>query len=149
MTSRRRDRHQRGLRGPLALENAWTALPARIRRPSSNTEFFAEAMGAALDRVSRQCPEALEGVSVGFEDVPHLETAWSADQVPLAAALEATPERPSQLIIYRRPLEHRAATRRGLSILVYRTMVEQLSALTGRSVSEIDPDDARDAEDPE
>ena len=33
-------------------------------------------------------------------------------------------------------------SRRGLRILVYRTIVEQLSALTGRSVEEIDPDGA-------
>jgi hypothetical protein len=45
-------------------------------------------------------------------------------------------------VIYRRPLEHRAMSRRGLRILVYRTIVEQLSALTGRSVDEIDPDGA-------
>ena len=46
------------------------------------------------------------------------------------------------MVVYRRPLEHRAASRRGLRILVYRTIVEQLSALTGRSVDEIDPDGA-------
>ena len=45
-------------------------------------------------------------------------------------------------MVYRRPLEHRAASRRGLQILVYRTIVEQLSALTGLSVDEIDPDGA-------
>ena len=38
-------------------------------------------------------------------------------------------------------------TRRGLRILVYRTIVEQLSALTGRSVDEIDPDGAGADED--
>ena len=69
-------------------------------------------------------------------------SAWAGDQVPLAAALEGTPERPAQVVVYRRPLEHRAASRRGLRILVYRTIVEQLSALTGRSVDEIDPDGA-------
>jgi hypothetical protein len=45
-------------------------------------------------------------------------------------------------VVYRRPLEHRAVSRRGLRILVYRTIVEQLAALTGRSVEEIDPEGA-------
>jgi hypothetical protein len=60
--------------------------------------------------------------------------------VPLAAAVDAVPDRSAQVVVYRRPLEHRAASGRGLRILVYRTIVEQLSALTGRSVSEIDPE---------
>ena len=62
--------------------------------------------------------------------------------MPLASAVEATVARPAQVVLYRRPLEHRAASREGLRILVHRTVVEQLSALTGRSVTEIDPDGA-------
>ncbi|MGH3340230.1 MAG: metallopeptidase family protein, partial [Propionibacteriaceae bacterium] len=89
-----------------------------------------------------QCPDVLVGITFGIEDVPHFDMAWSSDQVPLAAALEATANQPGQVVIYRRPLEHRAVSRRGLRILVYRTIVEQLAALTGRSVEEIDPDGA-------
>jgi Zincin-like metallopeptidase len=62
--------------------------------------------------------------------------------VPLAAAVEGMASQPGKVVIYRRPLEHRAMSRHGLRILVYRTIVEQLSALTGRSVDEIDPDGA-------
>ena len=64
--------------------------------------------------------------------------------VPLAAAVETGATREAQVVIYRRPLEHRAASRRGLRILVYRTVVEQLAALTGRGVDEIDPGGSRD-----
>ena len=60
--------------------------------------------------------------------------------MPLAAAISGDADRLSQVVVYRRPLEHRAASRTGLRILVYRTVVEQLSALTGRSVAELDPD---------
>jgi hypothetical protein len=102
----------------------------------------------AVERVARQCPEALAGISIGIEDVPYLATAWSGAEVPLASALEGNQERGSQVVVYRRPLEHRAASRRGLRILVYRTIVEQLAALTGRSVDEIDPEGAgRDEDD--
>jgi hypothetical protein len=55
-------------------------------------------------------------------------------------ATEAGEHTPRQVVVYRRPIEHRAVSRRGLRILVYRTIVEQLSALTGRSVNEIDPE---------
>ena len=101
--------------------------------------MFNDAVHAAVDRIAGQCPEALVGVTFGIEDVPFFDTAWSGNQVPLAAAVEATPDRLGQVVVYRRPLEHRAVSRRGLRILVYRTVVEQLSALTGRSVSDIDP----------
>jgi hypothetical protein len=114
--------------------------PAR----AGKSEFFADAVQAAVDRISRQCPDALAGVTVGIEDVPLLESAWTGSRVPLAAAVEAVPDRPARVVVFRRPLEHRAASRRGLRILVYRTIVEQLSALTGRSVEEIDPEGLSD-----
>jgi Zincin-like metallopeptidase len=139
--SHRRDRHGRGLRGPLALPNALAARRAQPPHPASKADFFSEAVHDAVDRVGLHCPEALVGITFGIEDVPHFDMA-SSDQVPLAAALEATASQPGQVVIYRRPLEHRAVSRRGLRILVYRTIVEQLSALTGRSVEELDPDGA-------
>jgi hypothetical protein len=117
-----------------------TSRPAQPPAPASRLEFFNDAVQSAVDRIAQQCPDALLGVAIGIEDVPYLETTWSDSRVPLAAALDAVPDRPAQVVVYRRPLEHRAASRRGLRILVYRTIVEQLSALTGRSVDEIDPD---------
>ena len=147
MSSRRRDRHARGLRGPLALANPYSHRPARPARPASKAEFFIEAVQDAVERVARQCPDALVGVTFGVEDVPYLATPWSGGRVPLAAAVDGDADQLSQVVVYRRPLEHRAASRRGLRILVYRTVVEQLSALTGRSVSEIDPDGAGADED--
>ena len=147
MSNRRRDRHARGLRGPLALANPYSRRPAHPFRPASKADFFNEAVQDAVERVARQCPDALVGVTFGVEDVPYLATAWSGDQVPLAAAIDGDADHLSQVVVYRRPLEHRAVSRRGLRILVYRTIVEQLSALTGRSVDEIDPDGAGAEED--
>ncbi|HET9871575.1 MAG TPA: metallopeptidase family protein [Propionibacteriaceae bacterium] len=140
MSVRRRDRHSRGLRGPLALPNPLTGRAASPPRPANKSDFFADAVHRAVERIARQCPDVLVGVTFGVEDVPVVDTDWSGDRVPLAVALEADPERLAQVVVYRRPLEHRAASRRGLSILVYRTIVEQLSALTGRSVEDIDPE---------
>ena len=140
--SSRRDRHGRGIRGPLAMSSPLSRRRARPPHPTNRLDFFHDAVQASVDKIGRQCPEALRGITVGVQDVPQFDLAWSPDRVPLAAALDGTPDRPPQVVVYRRPLEHRAATRRGLRILVYRTIVEQLSALTGRSVDEIDPDGA-------
>ncbi|MGA4508358.1 metallopeptidase family protein [Propionibacteriaceae bacterium G1746] len=133
---KRRDRHARGLRGPLAQPSAWG--PAR-RTPGAVTrgEAFLDAVSEAISRVQQSCPEALVGIDIGVEDVPASQSTGGG--VPLAAATEATAGFPARIVVYRRPLEHRSATRRGLRILVHRTLVEQLAALTGRSVTEIDP----------
>ena len=112
----------------------------RARRPGSRSSD--DAVGAAVERVSRDCPDALVGITVGVEDVPNFDPSWAGGRVPLASAVEASAARPAQVVLYRRPLEHRAASRQGLRILVHRTVVEQLSALTGRSAEEIDPDGA-------
>lgn len=140
--SSRRDRHGRGLRGPLVLPNRLGVRRAAPPRPATRVAFFDDAVDAAVERVARQCPEALTGIDVGVEDVPNVDPSWSHDRVPLASAVGPTTTRAAQVVLYRRPLEHRAASRQGLRILVYRTVVEQLSALTGRSVDEIDPDGA-------
>ena len=41
------------------------------------------------------------------------------------------------ILIFERPLEHRASSRSQLRRLVHRTIVEQLSTLTGRSIDEL------------
>jgi hypothetical protein len=137
MSTRRRDRHQRGLRGPLALPNPY-GRPASPPRRAGRADFFDDSVHSAVDRIAVTCPDALVGVTFGIEDVPQLPESWAGDRVPLAVAVEADAERMAQVVVYRRPLEHRAASRRGLRILVYRTIVEQLSALTGRPVSDFD-----------
>jgi len=96
-------------------------------------------MQDAVGRVTESCPRVLVGVDLGIEEVPNLVAHWTGDRVPLALAVEASVDRPAQIVLYRRPLEHRASSRQGLRILVHRTLVEQLSALTGVPTSEIDP----------
>lgn len=138
--AKRRDRHQRGLRGPLATANAHTGSPAPLLRRPPAAEYFDDCVSDAIDRITRACPRAIANIRVGVEEVPTLLATWQADRVPLAAAVEPTPDAPGQVVVYRRPLEHRAASRKGLAILVHRTVVEQLSALTGIAVDEIDPE---------
>lgn len=138
MTVRSRDRHERGLRGPLMLPNAYTRRILRQRREPAEA-YFDRVVAESIARIQRACPRALEGVVIGVEEVPHLRVDWTGDQVPLAAAVERTPETPARVIVYRRPLEHRAATRRGLAILAHRIIVEQLAALTLIPVDELDP----------
>lgn len=135
----RRDRHQRGMRGPLAALTSVAGQRLRRQRPLSAASYFVDCVSDALARISDDCPQALPGVDIGLEDVPTTEGPWTAERVPLAAALEATPDRLARIVVYRRPIEHRASTRKQLRNLVYRTIVEQVSALTGIPTDTIDP----------
>lgn len=146
MPSKRRDRRGRGLRGPLAWPNHWTDDPVPLPRRPRHGELFSSAVGSAVARVRRHRPEVVDRVTIGVEEVPG-DAPWATGQVPLAAAIEATADRPAHVVLYRRPIEHRAATTRGLHILVHRTLVEQLAALTGCSVADLDPSGFGDTED--
>ena len=131
---RSRDRHDRGMHGPVALPDSNNRKTVPLR-PLSRVEYFNQCVKQALATIAEVDPHALDGM--GVEDVPLLKTAWSGDRVPMSAALEPSKNRPAQIVIYQRPLEHRASSRSALRSLVHRTIVEQLSALTGRPVSEL------------
>lgn len=133
---RRRDRHGRGIRGPLASPNPYTGGPVALAS-QSRVAFFNDCVTSAMTDIAAVAPDALLDVIVGVEDVPHLNVAWSGDRVPLSAALEPGRGRKAQIVIFERPLEHRATTRSQLQALVHQTIVEQLSALTGRSIEEL------------
>lgn len=139
--TKRRDRHGRGVRGPLALPNPLTQSAMRVTGRQSATEFFIAAVTESVQRLMQTSPDALTGVDIGVEDVPSSAFDWALlDRVPLAAAIEATPTRAARIVIFRRPLERRASDREDLKDLVHVTLVEQLSALTGRSMHDLDPE---------
>ncbi len=98
----------------------------------------------ALEEISDFHPTALDGIIVGVEDVPHFSTDWSGGHVPMSAALEPTRGRRAQIVVYERPLEHRAGTRQQLRDLVHRTIVEQLSMVTGIAVEQLTDRDLDD-----
>lgn len=146
---KRRDRHGRGLRGPVAAPNPLTGAPVPLRVATRGVETFTACMRASVARIEVACPRALAGLDIGFEDVPIL-SGW-VDQVPLASAVSARPSagvmQNGRIVLYRRPIEHRANTRKELATLVHRTVLEQLSAITGISTDELDPAAAQDWDD--
>ncbi|MDO5535099.1 MAG: metallopeptidase family protein [Propionibacteriaceae bacterium] len=136
---RSRDRHNRGPRGRLAWPNPYTGAAVPMRARQTKAEFFLACVREALSQIAEHCPQALASMDVGVEDVPVVGIGWTQERVPLAAAVSATPEVNGKVVVFRRPLERRARTRTGLRILVFRTIVEQLSEATGIPVDEIDP----------
>lgn len=127
------------MRGPIAGPNPLTSAPVPLQRNERKSAFFVSCVEEAVGRIEQDCPDAVREVEVGIADVPQFEPQWAGDRALLAAAVQPTGGKPAQVVVFRRPLEHRADTRRDLRRLVYRTIVEQLSALTGLSIETIDP----------
>lgn len=130
---RRRDRHGRGIRGPLTAPGS----PARLNRAQSRQDFFSQCVRDAIAAVLAHDALALDDVVVGVEEVPYLSSRWSGERVPLSAGVEADQHQRARIVLYERPLEHRAASPAALKELVHRTLVEQLATLTGRSIDDL------------
>jgi predicted Zn-dependent protease with MMP-like domain len=142
----RRDRHGRGLRGRL--------VPPTVPLSRSRAEQFDDLVLDAVEDLERRWERELAGVEFAVEDVPWVdhsspdEVVLDADvlddgSVPLARVLPAHREdgreRPARIVVYRRPLEIRAADRDDLADLVRDVVVDQVAVLLGRDPEEIDP----------
>ena len=141
---RRRDRHGRGLRGMLA--------PRPVPIAHSRGDAFDAMVLHAVDHLQPRLAEQLAHVEFAVEDVPDVSHRGPADfdfdsdilddnAVPLSrlyrngvAGISAP-----VIVVYRRPLESRAAQSEDLADLVHDVVVEQLARLLGRSTDEIDP----------
>jgi predicted Zn-dependent protease with MMP-like domain len=141
---RRRDRHGRGLRGMLA--------PRPVPIAHSRGDAFDAMVLHAVDHLQPRLADQLAQVEFAVEDVPDVSHRGTADfdfdedilddnAVPLSrlyrngvAGISAP-----VIVVYRRPLESRAAQNEDLADLVHDVVVEQLARLLGRSTEEIDP----------
>jgi hypothetical protein len=130
MTSRRRrDRHGRGLRGPLAPATS----PATVPR----SDRFGDVVVAAVDRLEPRWGTHLAAVDVEIYDVP--DVAPEVDEVPLAGHRHASGSRTATVVVYRRPVELRAPDRLAQVDLVRDLVAEQLADVLGMRPTDLDP----------
>ena len=155
---RRRDRHGRGLRGPLLPRTV--ALHGReVRVPAAQTrgERFDDLVLDAVEELEQRWARELEGVEFAVEDVPIVPpgTDASLDEdvvtddsagggVPLGRLLPAGVDprgrrTAPRIVVYRRPLEARAADRSDLADLVHDVVVDQVARLLHLDPDEVDP----------
>lgn len=129
---RHRDRHGRGLRGPFA--------PNALPISRSRSDRFDDLVLDAVERLEARWAERLDGVEFAVEDVPPADTAsWSAEPVPLAKLFSETGTLPPRIVLYRRPVEARAAGREELRALVHDIVVEEVAELFGLEPEAVDP----------
>ncbi|MET7645714.1 metallopeptidase family protein [Streptomyces sp. NPDC005426] len=123
---RRRDRHGRGMRGPVA--------PPQVPLSASRADSFRDLVQDSVERLERRWPQLAE-VDFVVLDVP----GTTEETVPLGSALSAEKERPAQIVIYRRPVEIRTKSRDERALLVHEVVVEQVAELLGLSPESVDP----------
>ncbi|NYG55199.1 metallopeptidase family protein [Nocardioides perillae] len=133
---RRRDRRGRGQRGPgvLAPPPAGGGRSV-VRTPRERFDRLALDVVAEVDA---RWSDRLGLVEYAVEDVPHLPDDWEGE-VPLASLVPGQGTRPARVVLFRRPVEHRAASRADLEDLLLTVVVEQVAELLGLDPEDVDP----------
>ncbi|MEU3032384.1 metallopeptidase family protein [Streptomyces incarnatus] len=132
---RRRDRHGRGMRGPIA--------PPQVPLAASRAEVFADLVQDSVDRLERRWPQLAE-VEFLVLEVPHPEgrepvAPWEDEAVPLGGIAPAREGRRARVVVYRRPVEIRSKGRDERAALVHEVVVEQVAELLGLTPETVDP----------
>lgn len=129
-----RDRRGRGMRGPAVL----TTQPGHPVRPTSRERFDSVVLDA-VESIEERWADRLGVVEYAVEDAPQVPDDWDVPTVPLSSLVRASGDEPTRLVLFRRPIEHRASRRSELEALVLTVMVEQVAELLGIDPSEVDP----------
>ncbi|WP_079152542.1 metallopeptidase family protein [Streptomyces sp. RTd22] len=151
---RRRDRHGRGMRGPIA--------PPQVPLSVSRAESFIDLVQDSAERLERRWPQ-LSGVDFTVLEVPvtgvgggadapsghgldrhppgapGLTDGWDGESVPLGRFIAARGDTPDRIVIYRRPVEIRTKNRDERALLVHEVVVEQVAELLGLEPESVDP----------
>ncbi|SCK11305.1 Zinicin-like metallopeptidase [Streptomyces sp. WMMB 322] len=130
---RRRDRHGRGMRGPVA--------PPQVPLAVSRSEAFDDLVRDSVSRLERRWPQ-LAGVEFAVQEVPRSDNGEldeQAEAVPLGRVAESKSGRPDRIVVYRRPVEIRTRNRDERALLVHEVVVEQVAELLGLSPESVDP----------
>jgi predicted Zn-dependent protease with MMP-like domain len=131
--ARRRDRHGRGLRGPL------TPPEAPVSR--TRAERFDDLVRDEVRRLGQRWSRELAGVEFTVEEVPPIQPwADAADPIALSQTHVAGGGRAPRVVVYRRPVEARGGgDERDLARLVRDLIVEEVAELLGLSPESVDP----------
>ncbi len=112
----------------------------RVPAHRTGRERFDQVAVDVMSDVESRWAEELAPVELAVEDIPVLPRTWVAPRVPLASLVPATQSTPPRLVLFRRPIEHRAESRVDLEALVLTVVVEQLADYLGVPAEEVHPD---------
>jgi predicted Zn-dependent protease with MMP-like domain len=114
---------------------AWPPVPAMGTR----AEQFDELVLDAATRIEQHLGRPLGDAEFAVEDVPPSDPApWESSDVPLGRLFAAQGRMPARIVVYRRPVETRAADPRELAALINDVVVEQVASMLGVDPRELD-----------
>lgn len=121
------------MRGPLA--------PAAVPISRTRAQTFDDLVLDAVEELETRWSTQLERVQFAVEDVPppSLLGRNPAEPVPLGTCYPSTAKTPAQVVLYRRPIEARAAGTDELADLVHDVVVEEVAELLGLEPEVVDP----------
>ncbi|HEY6935365.1 MAG TPA: metallopeptidase family protein [Marmoricola sp.] len=134
---RGRDRRGRGMRGPGLQPGSWA--PDGVPAQRTRRERFDALALAAMEEIELRWPVQLATTELAVEEVPLLPDHWAAETVPLSTYVAASGRSPARLVLFRRPIEHRAEGRTDLEALVLTVLVEQVAEVLGIPPEEVHP----------
>jgi hypothetical protein len=125
------------MRGPAFGDTPLAASGVPVRR--SPAERFDHVAWRVMRAVVEPWTDRLGEVELAVEEVPVLPPEWSDSTVPLSSYVEASGTRPPRLVLFRRPLEHRAEGATELEALLLTVIVEQLAEVLGLPPEDVLP----------
>jgi len=129
-----RDRRGRGMRGPAVLPDR----PGEPMLPTPRERFDELVLDVVAD-IERRWADRLGLVEYAVEDAPQIPDDWASGTVPLSSLLRGSGGKPTRLVLFRRPIEHRSESRADLEALVLTVLVEQVAELLGVDPADVDP----------
>ncbi|TDC45664.1 metallopeptidase family protein [Actinomadura sp. KC345] len=127
---RRRDRHGRGVRGPLT--------PPQAPVSRTRAERFDDLVDDEVRRLGLRWGRELAKVRFSVEEVPPVEPGFEGP-VPLGQTVPGEGGRPVRIVVFRRPTEARATGEAEIARLVRDLLVEEVADLLGLSPESVDP----------
>ena len=122
------------MRGPrIVPDDPWQPVLATAR------ERFDRLVVDIVADIDDRWQSRLGLVEYAVEDAPQVPDDWATDTVPLASLVRGSGTTPTRLVLFRRPIEHRAESRADLEALVLTVVVEQVAELLGIDAADVDP----------
>ncbi len=116
-------------------------VPGRQETPTRAERFDALVL-AVVAGIDERWHERLGLLEYVVEDVPLVaadDPGPDVPRVPLSALVSGAGPTPTRIVLFRRPLEHRASSREDLHALVHTVLVEQVAAVLGLDPEQVDP----------
>jgi len=125
----KRDRHDRGLRGP--------ALPHTAPSYETSDQFFVREMRDAIEDLDARLGKMLSTIKFALEEIPSkADLTLSSGHVPLGRIDRGNP---TAIVLYQRPIEMRSESKELLARILRDVLAELVSMVTALRPEDIDP----------